>query len=205
MERWWHPGEPVVIREVWAGRIFEARPCTVVQDLPSQTTLFRPSGAACAVPIARDGSELRMPMDTWDLALRPATSSILSFAWPETPYAVLLPWREDGTLGQWYVNLQAPLVRTDVGFDTVDHVLDVVIEPDRSAWRWKDEDELAEAAAIGHFTAEDAAWFRWWGERAVEHVLLRQPPFDLDWESWTPDPSWPLPGLPFGWDLVPPS
>ena len=101
------------------------------------------------------------------------------------------------------MNLQTPLVRTSVGFDTVEHLLDVTIPPDRSSWSWKDEDELAEAIAHGLFTEEDAAWFRYWGERAVEHVLLREPPFDEDWSAWRPDPAWEEPSLPPDWDLVP--
>jgi hypothetical protein len=36
----------------------------------------------------------------------------------------------------------------------------------------------------------------------VEHILLREPPFDEDWSSWRPDPAWPAPELPTGWDLV---
>jgi len=79
----------------------------------------------------------------------------------------------------------------------------VTIPPDRSTWAWKDEDELAEAIEGGLFTEEDAARFHYWGERAVEHILLREPPFDEDWTSWRPDPAWPVPALPAGWDLVP--
>jgi predicted RNA-binding protein associated with RNAse of E/G family len=128
---------------------------------------------------------------------------ILSFAWAATPYSVLFLWHEDGTPWQWYVNLQAPLERTLLGFDTVDHALDVLIPPDRSSWSWKDEDELVEAVSLGLFSEGDAAWFRYWGERAVEHLLLRLPPFDRDWQLWAPDPSWPLPELPAGWQTPP--
>ena len=81
--------------------------------------------------------------------------------------------------------------------------LDVLIAPDRSSWSWKDEEELEEAVALGMFTHGDAAWFRYWGERAVEHVLLRLPPFDQEWERWVADPAWPLPELPVGWDVGP--
>ena len=94
-------------------------------------------------------------------------------------------------------------MRSPAGFDTVEHLLDVTIPPDRSTWAWKDEDELAEAVDLGLFTDEDAAWFRYWGERAVEHVLLREPPFDEDWSTWRPDPAWDEPVLPADWDLVP--
>ena len=120
-----------------------------------------------------------MPDRPWHLELRPrGDSGILSFAWPDTPYAILLLLDTDGSPRGWYVNLQTPLARTPIGFDTVDHALDVLVALDRSSWTWKDEDELAEAIALGLFTEADAASFRYWGERAVEHLVLRQPPFD---------------------------
>jgi len=101
--------------------------------------------------------------------------------------------------GQWsfegfYVNLQEPLRRTRFGFDTTDHVLDVVVEPDLS-WRWKDEDELAEAIRLGRFTPEEAAAVRREGERVVAMLEARIWPFDLDWAHWRPDPAWPRPAL----------
>jgi predicted RNA-binding protein associated with RNAse of E/G family len=116
---------------------------------------------------------------------------------------VILGYGATGELREYYVNLQTPLARTSTGFDLVEHLLDVTIPPDRSTWAWKDEEELAEAIDGGLFTDEDAAWFHYWGERAVEHVLLREPPFDDDWSSWRPDPAWHEPVLPAGWDLVP--
>ena len=70
----------------------------------------------------------------------------------------------------------------------MDHLLDVRISADRSAWSWKDEDELDEAVARGIYTQEDARSFRAAGERGVAHVLDGEPPFDADWSTWTPDP-----------------
>ena len=193
------PGEGIVLREVWHGRVFEARPTIVVEDEPEQTMLLLPGGVRCAIPIGADGRELRLPDRPWHLEIGPrGEQPILSFAWPDTPYSVLL-WTAGGRR-VWYVNLQDPLARTPLGFDTTDHALDVVIELDRSSWRWKDEEELAEAVRIGLFTPEEAADFRVWGERAVERVLSREPPFDRDWEDWRPDPAWPLPQLTDGWD-----
>jgi hypothetical protein len=52
---------------------------------------------------------------------------------------------------------------------------------------WKDEDEPAEAVEIGLITAEQAAEFRAEGERALEWLLSRRPPYDRDWLSWRPD------------------
>jgi hypothetical protein len=199
----WQPGDSIVLRERWGSAIFEARPTTVVLDLPERTMLFVPADVVCALPIDDDGAELRMPDRPWHLELRPrGHSAILSFAWPDTPYAILLLLDNDGSPRGWYVNLQTPLARTPVGFDTVDHALDVLVTLDRSSWTWKDEDELAEAIALGLFTEADAASFRSWGERAVEHLVNRRPPFDVDWEDWRPDPTWTMPELPPDWDVI---
>ena len=197
----WQPGDPVVIRETWGDRIFEARPATVVHDDPEQTVLFVHPGARVAVAVGEDGMQLRLPDRPWRMEIREARAfSILSFAWPGTPYSVLLLRDPEGVFLRWYINLQEPLRRTSIGFDTVDHALDVLIEPDRSSWSWKDEEELGEAVESGLFSPAEALWFRHWGERGVEHVVLREPPFDRDWESWRPDPGWPEPKLSPGWD-----
>ena len=199
----WRPGDAIVLRELWGGRVFEARPSTVVSDEPHQVVLFVRTGARVAVALDEAGEQLRLPMGSWHMEIREARSfSVLSFSWPDTPYSVLFMREPDGTPRGWYVNMQSPIARTPIGFYTVDHALDVVIPPDRSSWAWKDEDELAAAVALGLFTEDDAAWFRYWGERGVEHVLLRLPPFDQDWELWLPDPSWPAAELPSGWDAV---
>ena len=196
-------GDAIVLREIWHGRVFEARPTIVVQDEPEQTMLLLPGGARCGLPIGADGSELRLPDRPWHLEVRPrGPVPILSFAWPETPYSVLL-WTAEDDRRAWYVNLQDPLTRTPLGFDTADHVLDVVIELDRTSWRWKDEDELAEAVRDGLFSAAEAATFRTWGERAVARVLDGDPPFDRAWDGWRPDPAWRDPRLPDGWDIPP--
>jgi hypothetical protein len=190
-----------VVREVWHGRVFEARPATVVQDGSDQTMFLVPGGVECGLPIGEDGAELRLPDRPWRLEERArGPAPILSFAWPQTPYAILR-WSIDGGSPIWYVNLQTPLARTPLGFDTTDHALDVIVERDGS-WRWKDEDELAEAVDHGLFTREQAVDFRAEGEQAVARILDREPPFDRDWSSWRPDPSWPRPALPNGWDVV---
>jgi len=199
----WRPGDAIALRERWGDAIFEARAAIVVQDLPEQTMLFVPAHVVCAIGYDDEGVELRIPDRPWHLELRPRGDfGILSFAWPDTSYAILLLLNDDGSPRGWYVNLQTPLARTPVGFDTVDHALDVLIALDRSSWTWKDEDELAEAITLGLFTEADAASFRSWGERAIEHLVRRQPPFDVDWEDWRLDPAWPAPELPPGWDVV---
>jgi uncharacterized protein DUF402 len=198
------PGDPIVIREIWNGRVWYARPATVVRDDPNLTMLHVHPRAHAMEPIDAAGNALRIPTDIWTFRdTERGDTWNLSFAFPDTPYSVILGYEPTGELREYYVNLQTPLVRTGVGFDTVEHILDVQITPDRSSWTWKDEDELAAAVEDGLFTEEDVGWFRYWGERAVEQVLLREPPFDEDWSAWRPDPRWPQPVLPDDWALVP--
>jgi hypothetical protein len=196
------PGQPIVLRELWDGRVFEARPTLLVQDEPEQIALFLPPEVRCAVPVADDGADLRVPDRPWHFEVRPrGPQGILSFAWPGIPYAVLL-WTTGDDRPVWYVNLERPLERTPIGFDTVDHALDVLVELDGSSWSWKDEDELAEAIRDGLFTEAEAAGFRAWGERARDRIFAGEPPFDRDWTGWRPDPAWPTPELPDGWERV---
>ena len=198
------PGDVVAIRELWDGRVWYARPAIVVADEPSLQMFHVPPRVVCEQPVDDDGQALRLPADRWTLQdVRRGPTSMLSFAFPETPYAVILGFDERSELFEYYINLEEPLTRSPAGFDTVDHLLDVTIPPDRSGWSWKDEDELGEAVARGIFTEEDAAWFRFWGERGAEHVLLREPPFDRDWSTWRPDPGWKDAHLPPNWDRAP--
>lgn len=198
-------GETVVIRETWRGRVWSARPVIVVEDTPDRVMLYSPHGNRFRAPVTAEGAPLRIYADNWHLAVDEWRGpNVLSFAFPEVPYAVLLFFAAaTNELEAYYVNLESPLVRTEVGFDYVEHILDATISADRSKWSWKDEDELAEAVARGLFTREDAERFRHRGERAVERVLLGEPPFDRDWATWRPDPSWTVPDLPDDWETAP--
>lgn len=201
--RRFRPGEAIALRELWAGRIRAARAATVVQDDHDQVTLFIPTGSP-AMRAFRDGRLERRRDLPYDLApVRYDEAHVLSFAWPEVPYAILRFYRPDWSAWSWYVNLQDPLRRSAVGFDTEDHVLDVIIELD-GTWRWKDEDELADAVERGLFTDHEAERFRRHGLEAVRRLPDREPPFDREWSSWRPDPSWSAPRLPEGWERLDP-
>ena len=199
--RRFEPGETIALRQTWGGRVWAARPATVVEDAPDQTMLFVPVGSFWMAPF-RDGKRLKIPQSEFELVTqRYEDLHVLSFSWPDTWYAVLLFLGPDGSAHSWYVNLEEPLRRTGLGFDTLDHELDVIVELDGS-WRWKDEDDLAEAIRRGVIPAQDEPRMRADGERAVRRILDREPPFDLDWTTWRPDPTWPIPVLPDGWDRV---
>ena len=105
---------------------------------------------------------------------------VLSLTRRGDAHALWLMWREDWEFRCWYVQLQAPVVETSTGLETMDHALDVLVEPDGS-WRWKDEDDFEEAQRLGVFTAEEAAAVRAEGER-----VIAARPWPTGWEDWRP-------------------
>lgn len=77
-------------------------------------------------------------------------TDVLFLIVPGDSFSTYIMW-ETGTknLACWYINLQEPIRRTKIGFDTMDHMLDVVISPDMTKWKWKDADEFTEAQKVG--------------------------------------------------------
>jgi predicted RNA-binding protein associated with RNAse of E/G family len=108
--------------------------------------------------------------------------------------------RRQGDFIGWYINLQRPLVRSALGFDTLDQTLDLIIRPDLVAHHWKDEDEFAEDVRHGIFSAEEASAIRAEGERVLQKARRGESPFRDGWDVWQPDGSWSVPSLPEGWD-----
>ena len=85
----------------------------------------------------------------------------------------------------------------------MDQLLDIIVSADRSAWRWKDEEEVLEAQTRGIFTEEQVRDLYQRGEHAIQTLLENQPPFDRGWESWKPNPAWRTPfDLPQGWEKI---
>jgi predicted RNA-binding protein associated with RNAse of E/G family len=192
-------GDVVALREIYSGRVWAARPWTVVRDDPELLALWIAAGTRTKVPALPTGGRLRMQTDDWVLVDNYWHSEgTLRLARPGDPHSILLFWR-GGTFRGWYVNLEEPLRRTPIGFDYLDHKLDLVIWADGS-WEWKDEDELDEAVAAGILTPLDAREIRDEGERVLAQYEIGASPFRDGWEDWRPDPAWPVPALPAGWD-----
>jgi predicted RNA-binding protein associated with RNAse of E/G family len=126
-------------------------------------------------------------------------NATLWLARPEDEYCILLFWRaSDWRFLGWYINLQASLKRTSVGFESEDHILDILVHPDLT-WEWKDEDEFAAAQRVGRFTAAQAETVRAAGLTAIAQVNAHSWPYSDGWEQWRPDPSWRIPPLPSNW------
>jgi hypothetical protein len=112
------------------------------------------------------------------------------------PWTVWVLFAEDTKeFSGWYVNLEDPHVRDATTVYTRDHVLDLMVEPDRTASR-KDEDELELAVTQGLHDAATAAAYEVELAAAESVVASWGSPFCDGWEHFRPDPAWPIPGLP---------
>lgn len=205
----WEPGQTIVHQEVWGDRIWAARPLTVVEDTDERLLLWIPKGTRRKVPVTppgrvdppllKDRVIANLAERDWVLGDHVWDVSSLWILHPGDWHAVWVSWLEPGVHYGWYVNLQRPYRRTDIGIEAMDLMLDVVVEPDLT-WRWKDEDELAELLERGIFDAATGSQVREEAEAVIRQVERREPPFSQPWPAWRPDPDWPRPELPPGWD-----
>lgn len=202
------PGTTATVRDMIYGRPFAVWPHRVVSDDGHElAVLLQPgtSGMGPALwvralrdddPRARAAVLPGYARRRWDVA--PWTwrdTTRLSLLYPDRYFAVSLLWDLSGALSYWYVNFQVPYQRTAVGVDTSDLHIDLVVDPDLT-YRWKDEDEYAQARRLGLVTDECHKNIQRAREEAVALIDARQPPFSEPWPRWTPDPTWALPSLP---------
>ena len=198
----WSRGETIVLRYRSVDGAFRAaRPLTVVEDGPEWLVARLPEDTVVAMPVLTDGRGLRdVPLEErWAhpraTVLRPWTGSDLVMLFPREREFSLWLFREHGTFRGWYVNLEERHVRGARTIDTRDGILDLWVPAETGEPQWKDEDELEAAIVQGRVTADQAARIRADGERVVaEH------PWPTGWEDFVPDPAWPVPELPEGWD-----
>jgi uncharacterized protein len=200
------PGQTVLLREVVRGRVWSAKPNIVVEDSPDLVALYAPPGTMIKHPVTPEGKRVKADnrlRGEWQLIDREwNTSHILRLALLDQHYSVLFFWDEpDFKLHDYYINLEDPLCRVGNGFKCLDQWLDVIVAPDLKSWRWKDEDEFAEAVLLKLISPEKARELRLAGEQAAAWIQSGKSPFNK-WVDWRPDPSWKVPVLPEGWDKV---
>jgi hypothetical protein len=200
----WSPGDVVVQRSVFNGVIVFARPQRVVThtDELLASTIAIGTEYYGILPTSRESAfdelasgELRWGLKAWD------THNVLELVRPGDAYSVLGFWNESATFVAWYINLQEPLRFTKIGYDTLDHTLDIIVGEDLASWLWKDEHELERAVGIGLHSADEADQIRANGE-AVIAMIERGDAWWASWRSFMPEVSLPLPSLPDGWDVV---
>ena len=209
----WSPGERVTLRYVGHSRrdapdtpgLLQGWPYRVVQDEPDLLALWMPVGTRMKlVDLADRGRAVadlvhgEHPHDAF------RRGEVLRLMQPGRPYSIWFHWTADAErrfLG-WYVNLEAPFVRTPIGIDTTDDSLDIVATPDLE-WHWKDEELTSDWIAAGVYTAEEMAAIHESGLLVIRDIEARRFPFDGGWLDWRPDAGWQAPEVHPGWAALP--
>ena len=188
----WSSGDVIVRREVLRGRPWAAMPAIVVRDEDDLLAIYTSEGA----PFAFADAAIRHPYvgrSGWE------GHGTLALQRPSDAYAVLVFWEgDDRRFAGWYVNFQAPYRRTSNGIDTLDHEIDIWI-PDGGPWEWKDADKLV---AGGRFSASEVDEIRAQADAVARDLDAGRRWWSDEWASWEPDPRWPTPSLPPGWETA---
>ena len=202
------PGDIVTLRWIRNTPADLVAPVRVVEHDSARTILYLPAGTPLKARANSEGDLVRrskplmerereitsLADDTW------TGNHTLMLHEPHRLGAVWLFWSEaDWSFQSYYINLQAPLERSPVGFDTADYLLDIVVAPDLS-WRWKDEDEFAIAIEHELISSVLLHAVRAEGRRFIQEIETRQWPFDQGLETWRPDPDWTVPAMQENWD-----
>lgn len=200
----YHHGDIVMVREVWAGRIWSARPMRVVTDTSDMLALYIAPGTSWKQPTNLKGERpagIDRKEEKW--LLRDAVWTglgALRLTTPGSLFSVHIHWDNHyRDIRHWYVNLEDPLYRTRFGFEYMDMELDVVLSGDMSEWHWKDEDGLQALESLGLVSQEKSLKLRSEGESAVKMLQSSKSPFNV-WRAWLPPPNWQGIPLPPGWD-----
>lgn len=167
----------------------------VVQDEPGLIALYVPDGApfdfapVAPIPHPWEGRE------GW------RGHGLLMLHRTGDAYAVWIFWEgARRAFSRWYVNFQTPLTRSRLGFDTLDHELDLW-SSDGKTWHWKDDELLTVRVAQGLFTPQEEKEIRSAGKRVHTELRSEGMWWSPDWASWLPDPTWPRPTLPADWEI----
>ena len=99
----------------------------------------------------------------------------------------------------WYANLEQPWMRTPIGFDGHDDVLDIRVADDLSSWSWKDEDDLEWSVEVGKISAAYANDVRRTGEEVAALIQVGAWPFEEAAWSCVRPLDWGCPAMPEGW------
>jgi len=209
---WWNPGDAVTLRYVGHSNLqvrdqpglLQGWPYRVVQDSADLLALWMPVGTHMKLidmgQWNRDIPDLVHGQHPRDEFRR---GEVLRLMIPGRYCSVWFHWapNEGRRFLGWYVNLEAPFVRTPVGFDTTDDSLDVEVTPE-FGWQWKDT-QLADAwIGMGVYTRDETDGFFETGRAVIADVEARRFPFDGSWLDWRPPADWTVPEATPGWDRI---
>ena len=196
----WQPGESIVRRQIVHGRPWLGWVVNVVEDSDDLLATYSPEGSPFHFPEGDwptpDGLHPWHSFEAWH------GNGTLMVQRPGDPYAVWHFWDGPGQFRGWYINFEAPLERTSIGFDTQDLELDIWINPDRT-WTFKDSELLWERHDQGRFTLIEVRRILELGEHMGRVIDSGEWWWDRAWTSFEPDPAWGIRAMPDGWEDLP--
>ena len=171
---------------------------TVVEDTGDRVVTWMAAGTPIVYPALHDGSDIgdvpaaRRFDRVHTTVRRTWQRSALCVIPIAAAHSARLSWTQEGVFERWYVNLEAPKQEWDLGLETVDHLLDLIVHPDGS-WTWKDEGEAEAAVVAGFLPTSTLATARSEGER----ILADLPTWTealRPWADFRPPDRWTVPG-----------
>lgn len=176
-------------------------PMRVIRDDAEALIAWLPAGTPIRTVVRADGQNLRAVMSERFTAPRRqiqstwSDNSVLRIYRPEEDWS---SWAFfDGPSGQfkgWYLNIEEPHRRGPRETRSRDLVVDLWVDANGQANR-KDLDELELAVAQGRFSCRQATDLIDKLAEAEQAVRAGVAPFNQGWETFTPDPDWPVPTL----------
>ena len=217
MKKFRQTGDHAVHRGVYNGKVWIARPVTVVEDRPEVIKLLITPGSICKFTTGLKTRKYRdsntgQVLDRWDEQLS-MNWELYDHTWfgrrvliinrPGDWYGIQLHWEHDTDkfLG-WYVNFELPLIRSEAGFDTLDLEIDLIVRTDYSL-DWKDLEEYEAGVKRGVITPEQIQQIELGKAEVLNDIDKREGLFaNKELKNWKPPVKWSVPQLNAGWERV---
>ncbi len=213
MAKTWNSGDVVALRGIYLDRVSYIQSAVVVHDRPDEVAVAVLPGAECFAPEGYINGK-HGPSGHWDRwdAYSKGTWEMQRYAWhtnqllillhPQKYYACYYFWRAaDNQFIGYYINFQLPFRRGEIGFDSFDLELDIIIEPTYD-WHWKDVADYQRGIECGVLRKEWIQEIEAAKPEIFGKLEKRQYPFDASWLGWMPDRDWSPPTLPQNWDKI---
>ncbi len=185
-----NPGDTCIRREVCRGQPWSAMATNVIEDRADLLAVHVPIGARFGFV-----DDHPLGIHFWRNATGWSGQDIVMAQRPGERYSIWF----FGEVA--YINLQDPLSRISVGFDTFDHELDIIALLD-GTWSLKDDEQLEASVETGRFDANQIDEIRHEGARIGAildngNTWWTQP--GADFRHWTAPASFLIPALPLDW------
>ncbi|MFF4623289.1 DUF402 domain-containing protein [Nonomuraea jabiensis] len=200
-------GATAVRRHVWNGKVWTAAPYRVLQDTDEYLVVagwpgLKSLASTTWITSFLNGGRRReqtideLASGRWELGWWTWRGTIVrSWYGIDKHFTVRQFFDADQRPLTWYIDFDLPKQRTRLGIDTFDLLLDLIVEPDLSRHRWKDEDEYRHGRRLGLIDDQVHRHVSAARDEVVGLVETRQGPFACDWSAPAHE-LWQTPKLP---------